>query len=93
MVLVSATMYFPEQARAITAQVPSAADQPPAEWDTMRKRHKHGDEQTVIQAQKTARLPIIEGHVALMPDAHLGKGATIGSVIPTSLRAAKVMVR
>jgi len=42
------------------------------------------DEQTVIQAQKTARLPIIEGHVALMPDAHLGKGATIGSVIPTN---------
>ena len=36
------------------------------------------DELTVIQAQKTARLPIIEGHVALMPDAHVGKGATIG---------------
>jgi pimeloyl-ACP methyl ester carboxylesterase len=45
MVLVSATMYFPEQARAIMAQVPLAADQPPAEWDIMRKRHKHGDEQ------------------------------------------------
>ena len=42
------------------------------------------DELTVIQAQKTARLPIIEGHVALMPDAHVGKGATIGSVIPTT---------
>ena len=25
-------------------------------------------------------------HLALMPDAHLGKGATVGSVIPT-LRA------
>ena len=34
--------------------------------------------------EKTARLPIIEGHVALMPDAHVGKGATIGSVIPTT---------
>jgi len=45
MVLVSATMYFPEQARAIMAQVPLAADQSPAEWDIMRKRHKHGDEQ------------------------------------------------
>ena len=25
----------------------------------------------------------MHGHVALMPDAHLGKGATVGSVIPT----------
>jgi RNA-splicing ligase RtcB len=41
------------------------------------------DEQTVAQARRTARLPIIEGHVALMPDAHLGIGATVGSVIPT----------
>ena len=42
------------------------------------------DELTIEQAKKTARLPIIEGHVALMPDAHVGKGATIGSVIPTT---------
>ena len=42
------------------------------------------DEETIRQAQKTARLPIIEGHVALMPDAHVGKGATVGSVIPTA---------
>jgi tRNA-splicing ligase RtcB len=41
------------------------------------------DAETVRQAEKTARLPIIEGHVALMPDAHVGKGATVGSVIPT----------
>lgn len=41
------------------------------------------DDATVRQAQATARLPIIAGHVALMPDAHLGKGATVGSVIPT----------
>jgi RNA-splicing ligase RtcB len=41
------------------------------------------DEQTIAQARRTARLPIIEGHVALMPDAHLGIGATVGSVIPT----------
>ncbi|MGH9122074.1 MAG: RtcB family protein, partial [Acidimicrobiales bacterium] len=33
---------------------------------------------------KTARLPIVDGHVALMPDAHIGIGATVGSVIPTS---------
>ncbi len=42
------------------------------------------DEQTIRQAEKTARLQIVEGHVALMPDAHLGIGATVGSVIPTS---------
>jgi pimeloyl-ACP methyl ester carboxylesterase len=45
MVLVSATMYFPEQARAIMAQVPTAADQTPQEWETMRSRHKLGDQQ------------------------------------------------
>ena len=38
---------------------------------------------TIAQAEKTARLPIVAGHVALMPDAHVGLGATVGSVIPT----------
>lgn len=38
---------------------------------------------TIRQAEKSARLPIIEGHVALMADAHVGMGATVGSVIPT----------
>lgn len=42
------------------------------------------DPKTLLQAEKTARLPIISGHVALMPDAHVGIGATIGSVIPTN---------
>jgi tRNA-splicing ligase RtcB len=42
------------------------------------------DPATVRQAEKTARLPIVEGHVALMPDAHVGYGATVGSVIPTA---------
>jgi RNA-splicing ligase RtcB len=41
------------------------------------------DENTLDQARRAARLPIIAGHVALMPDAHVGMGATIGSVIPT----------
>ena len=41
------------------------------------------DTQTLAQAERTARLPIVAGHVALMPDAHLGLGATIGSVVPT----------
>jgi pimeloyl-ACP methyl ester carboxylesterase len=44
MVVVSPAMYFPEQARAVMRQV-SPDNQPPKEWETMRKRHKHGDEQ------------------------------------------------
>ena len=39
------------------------------------------DPETIRQAEKTARLPIVEGHVALM---HVGMGATVGSVIPTA---------
>lgn len=35
------------------------------------------------QALTTARMPFIHPHLALMPDAHLGLGATVGSVIPT----------
>ncbi|GAA1881099.1 RtcB family protein [Lapillicoccus jejuensis] len=42
--------------------------------------------QTRDQAVRTAQLPFVFPHLALMPDAHLGKGATVGSVIPT-LRA------
>lgn len=41
------------------------------------------DPATRAQAERTARLPILAGPVALMPDAHLGYGATIGSVIAT----------
>lgn len=41
------------------------------------------DYNTIDQATRTARLPIVAGHVALMPDAHVGMGATVGSVIPT----------
>ena len=35
------------------------------------------------QLENIASLPIIHGHVAAMPDVHLGRGATVGSVIPT----------
>jgi len=44
MVLVSATMYYPAQARAIMRQA-GAENQPPAEWASMRARHAHGDDQ------------------------------------------------
>mgnify|MGYP000896337894 CR=1 FL=1 len=35
------------------------------------------------QLENVARLPFVHSHVAVMPDVHYGKGATIGSVIPT----------
>jgi tRNA-splicing ligase RtcB len=41
------------------------------------------DDVTVEQALTSASMPFIYPHLALMPDAHLGKGATVGSVIPT----------
>ena len=33
------------------------------------------------QAENTASMPFIFPHLALMPDAHHGKGATVGSVV------------
>jgi tRNA-splicing ligase RtcB len=35
------------------------------------------------QLRNLASLPILAGHIAVMPDVHLGKGATVGSVIAT----------
>lgn len=35
------------------------------------------------QLANTARMPFIYKHIAVMPDVHVGKGSTIGSVIPT----------
>ena len=35
------------------------------------------------QLANAARLPIVFKHVAVMPDVHVGIGATVGSVIPT----------
>lgn len=39
--------------------------------------------EAINQLRNIAELPILAGHVAVMPDVHLGKGATVGSVIPT----------
>jgi len=44
------------------------------------------DERALEQLRNAARLPIVHGWVAAMPDVHYGIGATVGSVIPT-LRA------
>ena len=41
------------------------------------------DAATQAQLRNVAQLPIVYHHVAAMPDVHLGKGATVGSVIAT----------
>lgn len=41
------------------------------------------EDNTREQAVRTASMPFVSPHLALMPDAHLGAGATVGSVIPT----------
>ena len=35
------------------------------------------------QLSRVANLDVIHGHIAVMPDVHMGIGATVGSVIPT----------
>ena len=47
------------------------------------------------QLANISRLPIVFRHVAAMPDVHLGKGATVGSVSatsPTTLIATRAQV-
>ena len=39
--------------------------------------------EAIQQLVNASQLPIIHGHIAAMPDVHLGIGATVGSVIPT----------
>ena len=41
------------------------------------------DDNTIEQAKETASMPFVHPHVALMPDAHSGKGSAVGTVIPT----------
>lgn len=41
------------------------------------------EEQAVQQLHNIAAMPFVYKHVAVMPDCHLGKGATVGSVIAT----------
>lgn len=40
-------------------------------------------EEALQQLKNIASMPLIHSHIAVMPDVHLGKGATIGSVIPS----------
>jgi tRNA-splicing ligase RtcB len=41
------------------------------------------EEDAKTQLRNVANLPVVWPHVAVMPDVHLGYGATVGSVIPT----------
>jgi tRNA-splicing ligase RtcB len=41
------------------------------------------DEGARKQVANMAALPFVHSHVAVMPDVHVGRGATVGSVIPT----------
>ncbi len=41
------------------------------------------EEEAEAQLKRVAQLPFIHKWVAVMPDVHSGKGATVGSVIPT----------
>ena len=43
----------------------------------------HIDDNTIEQAKETASMPFVHPHVALMPDAHSGKGSAVGTVIPS----------
>ena len=47
------------------------------------KRGVPFDDNTIEQLKLTARLPFVTPYVAAMPDAHLGSGSTIGTVMPT----------
>ena len=41
------------------------------------------DSGALTQLTNMSQLPFIHHHIAAMPDVHVGKGATVGSVIPT----------
>ena len=41
------------------------------------------DSGSLTQLANMSQLPFIHHHIAAMPDVHVGKGATVGSVIPT----------
>jgi tRNA-splicing ligase RtcB (3'-phosphate/5'-hydroxy nucleic acid ligase) len=46
-------------------------------WDTIEAAAQQ-------QIRNTASMPFVFKHVAVMPDCHYGKGATVGTVLPTN---------
>ncbi len=55
----------------------------PIEHGNVRSWATDLDAQTMAQAHRTASLNFVHKPLALMPDAHLGMGATVGSVVAT----------
>ena len=58
----------------------------PGTQEALIKAWDHGiefDQNTMEQIKRTAMMPFIHKHVAVMPDAHWGMGSTVGTVIPT----------
>ena len=59
----------------------------------LNKSGKHGvpvkiyttdvEQGAIQQLRNLAQLEFVHSHIAVMPDVHVGKGATVGSVIPT----------
>src|SRR5215212_4445656 len=45
-------------------------------WSTIEREAQQ-------QILNTAKMPFVFKHVAVMPDCHYGKGATVGTVLPT----------
>jgi tRNA-splicing ligase RtcB len=41
------------------------------------------ESEALDQLENISKLPFVFNHVAVMPDVHVGKGATVGSVVPT----------
>jgi len=60
-------------------QVITGDHKPIKVWTDIEKVEK----EAITQLENVAKLPFIFRHVAVMPDVHLGYGATIGSVIAT----------
>ena len=84
-------MHAPRPDAALRAGTPRAKDR--FMYETM---NPHGgvpikawtkgvpvDDGALRQLENTARLPFVGPWLAVMPDVHFGKGATIGSVVPT----------
>jgi len=42
------------------------------------------EEEALAQMRRVCSLPVVFRHAVLMPDGHVGKGATVGAVIPTT---------
>jgi tRNA-splicing ligase RtcB len=68
----------PEEVKAAGPQ-PSQPHKPIKMWTD----HVPVEDKAMHQLFETASMPFIHRHIAVMPDVHLGMGATVGSVIPT----------